>query len=60
MVYYARPMHVQGAFEESDSAIADCPVTEKLCKIVLSLPMHPYMTEDSVSEVVEALINAIK
>ena len=60
MVYYARPMHVQGAFEGSDSEVADCPVTEKLCTTVLSLPMHPYMTEESVSEVVEALLIAIK
>lgn len=60
MVYYARPMHIQGAFEGSDSAVADCPTSERLCKTVLSLPMHPYMTEEAVSEVVEALLNAIK
>lgn len=46
MVYYAKPMHLQSAFEETDSSIADCPITERLCKTVLSLPMHPYMTRD--------------
>ena len=30
MVYYPRPMHTQGAFEGTDSAKADCPVTEKI------------------------------
>lgn len=35
MVYYAKPMHLQGAFEGTRSAIADCPITEKLCKTVV-------------------------
>ena len=60
MVYYAKPMHLQGAFEGTDSAVADCPVTEGLCKTVLSLPMHPYMTEDMVDEIVNDLLIAIK
>lgn len=58
MVYYMKPMHLQKAFDGTDSEIADCPVTEKLCKNVLSLPMHPYMTQESVNEVVAALKEA--
>lgn len=59
MVYYPKPMHLQGAFEGTDSAEADCSVTAKLCKCVLALPMHPYMTEENVNEVVNALIEKI-
>lgn len=55
MVYYMKPMHSQGAFAGTDSANADCPVTNELCKRVLSLPMHPYMTEEMVFEVVDGL-----
>lgn len=55
MVYYMKPMHLQGAFAGTDSGVADCPVTEDLCKRVLSLPMHPYMTEEQVNEVVSEL-----
>lgn len=55
MVYYMKPMHMQGAFVGSDSALADCPVTEQLCKNVLSLPMHPYLTERAVKNVVDSL-----
>lgn len=55
MVYYMKPMHVQGAFEGTDSVDADCPVTEKLCKAVLSLPMHPYITKEDINAVAEAL-----
>ena len=55
MVYYMKPMHNQGAFAGSDSAIADCPVTDKLCKSVLSLPMHPYLTEKEVAFIADEL-----
>ncbi len=55
MVYYKKPMHLQGAFHGTYSAIADCPVTEQLCGQVLSLPMGPYMTEDEVGYVAGVL-----
>lgn len=55
MIYYIKPMHLQGAFFKTDSAVADCPVTEKLCKTVLSLPLHPYMSEQDVKFVVEKI-----
>lgn len=48
-------MHQQGAFERTDSAAADCEVTIDLCNKVLSLPMHPYMTEEQVKKVVSEL-----
>ena len=32
-----------------------CPVATKLCGQVLSLPMHPYMTEDQIQEVCTAI-----
>lgn len=56
MVYYARPMHLQGAFEGTLSAIASCDVTEKLCKTVLSLPMHPYLEEDDIDKVCNCIL----
>lgn len=59
MVYYAKPMHQQGAFEGTNSAVADCSVTEKLCKTVLSLPLDPYKTEEEIDFVVAELKKAI-
>lgn len=59
MVYYAKPMHLQGAFEGTRSAVADCPVTEKLCKTVLSLPMHPYLMNEEIADVVNTILEAI-
>ena len=50
MVYYPKPMHQQLAFDGNRNYV-DCPVTEKLCKTVLSLPMHPYMTDEEINTV---------
>lgn len=45
MVYYAKPMHRQQAFSYLDFNDEDFKSTNELCDIVLSLPMHPYLSE---------------
>ena len=55
MVYYMKPMHLQGAFSGTDSSDADCPVTEHLCKTVLSLPIDPYKTKEDTDKVTAEL-----
>lgn len=59
MVYYAKPMHLQGAFSGTDSAMAECPVTEQLCVTVLSLPLDPYKTREDIDFVVNELKKAL-
>jgi len=59
MVYYAKPMHIQGAFVGTDSALADCSVTVRLCQTVLSLPIHPYMQKEDVDYIVSELKKAL-
>lgn len=56
MVYYAKPMHLQGAFRGTLSEIADCDVTETLCKTVLSLPMHPYLEIEEIENVCKCIL----
>lgn len=56
MVYYPKPMHAQGAFSHLEYA-GNCPVTERLCKTVLSLPMHPYLNEDDIALVANEIKN---
>lgn len=60
MVYYMKPMHLQGAFAGTDSSHADCPVTVNLCETVLSLPMHPYLTQEEVIFVTNKLKEYLK
>lgn len=59
MIYYVKAMHRQGAFAETVSAMADCPVTEELCGRVLCLPMHPYLADDEAETVAKALRAAV-
>lgn len=60
MVYYTKPMHRQGAFAGTRSAIADCPSTELLCERVLCLPIHPYLTTEETKLVADTLKEALK
>ena len=59
MIYYARPMHSQGAFAGTESENAVCPVTERLCRTVLSLPIHPYLSEEEVIFVATSIKEAM-
>lgn len=59
MVYYAKPMHLQGAFEGKRSTVADCPVTGSLCETVLSLPMHPYLKDDEIKEICDSILEFV-
>ncbi len=53
MVYYPKPMHEQTAYKELGYEKGSCPVTEELCGTVLSLPIHPYISEEEVEIVCE-------
>ena len=46
MVYYPKPMSRQGAFHGMDCVKTDLSVTADLCRRVLALPMHPYLTKE--------------
>lgn len=53
MVYYPKPLHLQAAFK--GEAQDQCPVATSLCCRVLSLPLHPYITEEDIEKVCSAI-----
>ncbi|HCT63585.1 MAG TPA: aminotransferase DegT [Erysipelotrichaceae bacterium] len=55
LVYYTKPMHKQVAFEKYNYDENDFQVTSELCDTVLSLPMHPYLKNEDVFEIIDAL-----
>ena len=59
MIYYAKPMHKQGAFKGTDSEKADCQITEKLCQNVLSLPIHPYLDQKMVLDIANQIVQLL-
>jgi dTDP-4-amino-4,6-dideoxygalactose transaminase len=55
MIYYIKPMHKQAAFAELEFDEKDFEVTNELCDVVLSLPMHPYLSEKDVEFICKAV-----
>ena len=48
-------MHMQEAFEGMDVKKVELDITPKLCDTVLSLPIHPYMSDEEIEKVCEAV-----
>ncbi len=59
-VYYPIPMHRQQAYQNGITAGEDLPNSDYLSQRVLSLPMHPYLSEDDQHKVVDALKSALR
>lgn len=55
MIYYPKPMHGQTVYQSLGYTDADIPVASCLCRTVLSLPMHPYLTHEEIHHVCEAI-----
>lgn len=56
-VHYPIPLNQQPAF--FDDAV-HLPIGDKLAKKVISIPMHPYLTEDQQEIIVSDLVRALK
>jgi len=60
MVYYPTPMHSQTVHKSIFTPSESCPVSEQLCKTVLSLPLHPYISEEDIALVSNLIKSSIK
>jgi dTDP-4-amino-4,6-dideoxygalactose transaminase len=58
-VYYPMPLHKQAAYRHYPVAGNGLPVSEDLCRRVLSLPMHPYLTDEVQDRVIGAVRAAV-
>ena len=59
MVYYPTPMHLQTAFQHLASDNSHLTSATRLSETVLSLPMHPYLTDEDIQSVVEAVKSSL-
>jgi UDP-2-acetamido-2-deoxy-ribo-hexuluronate aminotransferase len=57
-VHYPVPLHLQPAFAALGHREGDFPVAEAAAKRVLSLPMHPYISEAEQNLVADAVLEA--
>ena len=59
-IYYPIPMHRQTAFNYLNINDNLCPVADQLADTVLSLPIHPYLSESDQDCICEAVRDALK
>lgn len=59
-IYYPIPMHRQTAFNYLNLNDNLCPVSDQLADTVLSLPIHPYLSEEDQDSICEAVRDALK
>jgi dTDP-4-amino-4,6-dideoxygalactose transaminase len=58
-IYYAKPLHRQGAYRHFPIADGGVPVSERLADEVISLPMHAYLEAPVQDRIIEAVRRAL-
>ncbi|HEY0941062.1 MAG TPA: DegT/DnrJ/EryC1/StrS family aminotransferase [Steroidobacter sp.] len=58
-VHYPVPLHLQPVFANLGHGVGSFPVSEAAGNRVISLPMHPYLTEAQQAQVVQALKESV-
>jgi UDP-2-acetamido-2-deoxy-ribo-hexuluronate aminotransferase len=56
-VHYPMPLHLQEAFEYLGYKKGDFPVAEKISQEIMSLPMNPYLSDDEIAFIAEAIVS---
>ena len=59
-VYYPIPMHRQTAFNYLNLEENHCPVSDQLAETVISLPIHPYLSESDQDVICDAVCDFLK
>ena len=53
-VFYPKPLHLHPHFSRMGYKEGDFPVSEKLAKKVISLPVHPSLNQDDMNKIIKA------
>ena len=59
MIYYRIPLHLQKAYANLGYAKGDFPISEDFSSRVFSLPMHPYLKQEEIDSICDAIIGAV-
>lgn len=54
-IYYPKPLHLHPHFKKFGYQEGDFPVSEKASKEVLSLPVHPLLSEKEIEEIIKTI-----
>ncbi len=59
MINYPVPLHLQEAYAKLGHKPGDMPAAERVCGRVLSLPMHPFLTDEQMERVAGTVKKAV-
>ena len=59
MIYYPVPLHMQKAYLDPRYKEGDFPVTEHLCKHVVSLPMHTELDNEQLALITDSVLEYV-
>ena len=55
VIYYKYPIHLMKGFSYLKYKNGDLPISEKLSQIIVSLPMHPYLSTTEINLIIKVL-----
>ncbi len=57
VIYYPKTLDTQDGYKKFPSVSSGLDVSHYLMESVMSLPMHPYLSEEKIEEITQAIIN---
>lgn len=60
MIYYPKPLHLQPVYQDYKYNLNDLKECERISKLCLSLPMHPYLNKEIVNNISVCIKNALE
>ena len=54
-LHYTKPIHLQPALAAFGGKLGDLPVSERLCREVMQVPLYPELSRDAIADVVAAV-----
>ena len=59
-VFYPKPLHLHPHFAKLGYKEGDFPVSEEIANRVISLPVHPMLSDDELKEIVRIVKEAVE
>lgn len=58
-VHYPTPLHLQPVYNNQTYYVGQFPISEKAAQRVVSLPMHPYLTETDQDKIIHSVLKCL-
>ncbi|HYE09767.1 MAG TPA: DegT/DnrJ/EryC1/StrS family aminotransferase [Patescibacteria group bacterium] len=55
VIYYSVPLHLQQVFHKLGYKEGDFPISEDVSRRIFSLPMHPYLKDETIEEIIKVI-----